>query len=140
MDHVKVSMEHAKADLADKLSEADLATVVELIEKHEQIASAEHISHKLNKLHKLFTIGGDLKRGRMQLKFAECDLFGRTRGGDAENQRQMLAADDALAQRNINLYQLLLEQEAAGASFPVNKIATDVKDRITALIKAARLI
>ncbi len=138
LDHVKISLEHAKADLADKLSEEDLALVLELIEKHEYIADAVHISPKINKLHQLFTIGGDLRKGRLQLKCMECDLLGRLRGGNEQQQKQMVEEDFALAERNIGIYQLLLEQEAAGATFPLNKISAEVRSRIEALIASAR--
>lgn len=129
--HVPESIKHARADLAKYLSEEDLAIVIEMINKHETLLDADHLSPKLNKIHNNFSLGGSVERGRTLIKFLECDLFGRK---VSDSHRHLLRRADLLADRNIGLHQLLMEAEAEGVSFPVQHIEREIRARIQALI------
>ncbi|MBT4917578.1 hypothetical protein HON58_04025 [Candidatus Peregrinibacteria bacterium] len=129
--HVNESVKHARADLASYLSEDDLETVIEMINKHENLLDSKHTSHRINKLHKLLALKGDTKRGRILLKFAECDLYGRR---VSESHKHLLEKGGRLAERNIELLRLLQQQEAEGLSFPLQRVATDVQSRVKALL------
>lgn len=126
VDHVKESMFHARVDLANLLSEEDLALVVEMIEKHEWVLS-DTLSKKLNRLHQLFALQGNLDRGRMLLKFSEADYLGRRiAGGNDHLERRR----SSMLARNLGLYGILLEYQERGETFPVNRISVEVRGRI----------
>lgn len=105
IDHVAVSIEHAKNDLKGKISDKELEMVLDLIGKHEQIFG-EQISADPVRARALFSFNGDLGFGRLLLKFSECDNLGRI-----VNDEKILEKNRKLIERNIRLYQLLLEKE-----------------------------
>ncbi|MBI4232148.1 hypothetical protein HY605_02855 [Candidatus Peregrinibacteria bacterium] len=129
--HVPESIKHAQADLAKYLSPQDLELVIEMINKHETLLDADHLSPKINRLHDNFALGGSTERGRTLLKFLECDLFGRR---VSESHKHLLERADLLAARNIGLHRVVLEAEAQGVSFPVQHIGKETRARIKQLI------
>lgn len=109
LDHVPISMQHARDDLAQYLGEKDLEIVVKMIEWHERISKREGIPTSIFKLRDIFTYEGSLDYGRLFIKFAECDMWGRTIAPDAPNHDEIIEENRKITRRNCALFQILLQ-------------------------------
>ncbi|MFC1615565.1 hypothetical protein ACFL21_00340 [Patescibacteria group bacterium] len=133
--HPNESVKHVNKELAQYLSEEDLAIVAELVRKHDLITEILHISKRANKLFKLFSISGNLGNSQLLLKLSECDLRGRE---VSEEYAYFLPRNELLFERNVELLKLLQAQEKQGQTFPLNSISRETRDRINELVDSLR--
>ncbi|MFA6521856.1 MAG: hypothetical protein WCT53_05760 [Candidatus Gracilibacteria bacterium] len=140
MDHVGKSAEHAVEDLAEFLSEEELAMVVEMIKKHEIMSSTVQFPKRIQGIQNLFSLRGKFAGARLLLKFSECDMLGRIIDPTSPDAGKINGTNAAILERNVRIYELLkqdsdlFDQMAAGGWSPGRDVLLDIHRRIALIV------